>query len=228
MNNLDWKKYFFTFLITALIFFTAIFLSNHFGNKKIAELRSIQDQIATSILSSEVQTSLLEQFSCKELSTTLISRELGELGDKLSTMEENRRSDDPELVSLKQNYSLFEIKDFILMNKVREKCGTKNAFILYFYGKECDDCQKQGYVLTKLRQDYPDLRVYSFDYNLDLPALKTLISINKISSDLPALLIDDELYYGFQSIENIEKAIPQIAIWKKENESKSATSTIAH
>lgn len=227
MKNVDSKKYILSFLITAVIFFTAILLSNYFSQKKFQELRSIQDQIAIDILSSEVQTSLLEQFSCRNVANNALSRELGSLGQKLSYAEETRGVDDPEVAALKRYYSLLQIKDYILMNRIREKCGTKNEFIIYFYGQNCEECQKQGYVLTKLRQDYPELRVYSFDYNLDISAIKTLISVTKIEDRLPAVFIKDDIYYGYKSVEDIENIIPQLRIWKKENEEnqKSATTT---
>jgi len=57
-NPIDWKKYLIVFLLTLSLFLTAIFLSNYFGNKKIDQLKSIQDKIAIDILSSETQFSL--------------------------------------------------------------------------------------------------------------------------------------------------------------------------
>lgn len=228
MQTFDSKKYIFSFLITAVIFFTAVLASNYFSQKKLQEVRTIQDQIAINILSSEVQTSLLEEFSCKNVADNALSQELGSLGEKLSYTEEARGSDAQEVIDLKRYYSLLQIKDYILMNRIREKCGTKNEFIIYFYTKDCEECQRQGYVLTKLREDYPELRVYSFDYNLDVSAIKTLISVTKSEENMPALYIKDEMYYGYKSVEDIEKIVPQLRTWKLENETmKNATSTKA-
>lgn len=227
MRTIDTRKYVYAFLLTAAIFVTALVLSNHLGQKKIQELRSIQDQIAIDILSSEVQTALLEQFSCRDVANNALSQELGSLGEKLAFMEESRGTDDAEVMALKRYYSLLQIKDYILMNKVREKCGTRNEFIIYFYGPDCADCERQGHVLTKLRQDYPDLRVYSFDYTMDLSAIKTLISVNRVKPTLPALLIREENYYGFKAVEDLKQIIPQLSVWDKEKaeKEKSATST---
>ncbi|MEK7180462.1 MAG: hypothetical protein AAB706_03220, partial [Patescibacteria group bacterium] len=57
-------KYFYIFLITSLIFFTAFFISNYFNDKKVSEIRSIESRIAIDILSSETQFSLLAESSC--------------------------------------------------------------------------------------------------------------------------------------------------------------------
>ena len=225
-KNLAWKKYFFSFVITVIIFATAILLSNYFGSKKIEEIRGIQDKIAIDILSSETQFSLLEESSCKNFGVTALSTELGTLEDKLSYTENQRGSTDPEVQTLKRYYSLLEIKDYILMNKISQKCKKTPVSIIYFYSTDesCKDCQREGYVLTSLRQTYPELRVYSFDYNLDLSAVKTLISIGKVENKLPGILIDDKVYYGFQSIEDLQKAIPELASLKAADTSTSTSS----
>lgn len=209
---MDWKKYAYTFLITAAIFATAIMASNYFSQKKINEIKNIESQISIDILSSETQFSLLSELSCKEIGNSSLSKEIGELSDKLSYMEENRGSKDTEVINLKKYYSLLEIKDYLLGQKITERCGKKTLSIIYFYSNEgdCPDCQKEGFVLTKLRQDYPDLRVYSFDYDLDLSAIRALLSIYKVENSLPALLINDNVYYGFKSVEEIKDIIPAL------------------
>src|SRR6185503_18319590 len=107
--EVTWQKYAYTFLITAVIFATAIFLSNFFSNKKVNEIKNIESRIAVDILSSETQFSLLSELSCSEIGNTFLSKELSELGDKLAFTEESRGADDPEVLNLKQYYSLLQI-----------------------------------------------------------------------------------------------------------------------
>ncbi len=230
---MDWRKYTYTFFITITIFITAIFASNYFNQKKINEIKNIESQISIDISASETQFSLLSELSCRDISSEFLSKELATLGDKLSYTEESRGSNNAEVLNLKKYYSLLQIKDFILMQKINERCGGKNLSIMYFYSNienDCEDCEREGYVLTRLRKDYPELRVYSFDYNLQLSALQTLISIYKIEDKQPALLIDDKVYYGFKSIDEIKNIIPalkeidrQKAIEKAEADQASTT-----
>lgn len=221
-QNLDWKKYVIVFFITVTLFGSALYISYSLNNKRIDQLHADADKISLDILSSETQFSLLQELSCKDVSTTVLSSELNSLADKITYSEENIGNTNTDVISLKKSYSLLEIKDYLLMKKITERCGQKSIFILYFYNNDnCGDCTKQGYVLTSLREKYPNLRVYSFDYNLDLGAIKSMISIYKVADELPALVINGKVYNGFQSVEAIEKTFPQLQSIKKKEVPKT-------
>lgn len=207
----DWKKYLTAFAITALIFITALLLTSWFNNRRFSELRTLQDSISINILSSETQFNLLKDAACEDLFNSSIGDELGSLGDRLSYMQSIGKGDDPTVVTLKQYYSLLEIKDYLLSNSAASKCPKRPIAILYFYDATCNECGKQSEVLTYLRQHNSDiLRVYSFDYNIDVSAVKTLANINKVTPPLPALVIKDKTYSGFHSIESIDSLLPEL------------------
>src|SRR3972149_8413264 len=88
-THIDWKKYVIVFLFTSGLFLSASYVSNYFGDKKIDQLKLIQDKISIDILSSETQFSLLSELSCKNISDSVLSGELGELGNKLEWSERN-------------------------------------------------------------------------------------------------------------------------------------------
>lgn len=205
----DWKRYVIVFLITLGLFLTAMYISNYFADKKLNQLKIIQDNISIDILSSETQFSLLSELSCKNVSDAVLSSELDELGHKLEWGQQNLGMTD-EVSSLKKYYSLLEIKDYLLMKKISSRCGVKSAFILYFYttAQNCSECEKQGIVLSTLRNKYPELRVYSFDFTTDLSAVKAMLNIYKIKdTKLPAVVINDDLLTGFRSIEELETRV---------------------
>lgn len=210
-NQIDWKKYLIVFLFTVGLFVLASYLSNYFSNKKINELRNIQNDIAIDVLSSETQFSLLQNLSCKSVSDSLLSGELGALGDKLEWSQNNLGSEE-DVLYLRKYYALLQIKDYLLMKKISERCGTQYAFILYFYtnAENCTECSKQSIVLSTLRDKYPNLRVYSFDYSTDLSAVKSMLSIFKIEdTKLPALVIDEKVLTGYSDIETLDKLIQE-------------------
>jgi len=208
---IDWKKYLIVFLFTVALFMTASYVSNYFGDKKIDQLKTIQDKISIDILSSETQFSLLSELSCKNISDSVLSGELGDLANKLEWGQENLGMTE-EVSYLKKYYSLLEIKDYLLTKKISARCKTKSAFILYFYttAQNCSECEKQGLVLSALRDKYPELRVYSFDYSIDLSAVKSMLQIYKIEdTKLPALVIDEDVLTGFHDIDELETRVKE-------------------
>lgn len=231
MKKIAWHTYVIAFVITTSIFGLAFLLSNTLNQKRVEEIRSIESKISIDILSIETQFSLLEDLSCGEISETFLTKELSSIGSRLQFMEGERNPDDPELVSLKTYYSLLLIKDYLLMNKVSEKCGTHTISILYFYSNKgnCPECDRQGAVLTRLGQLYPEVRIYAFDYNLDTPAIDALTSIHRIKEEFPAIKIKNNTYYGLKTLDEMEALIPELADIKKAREEaaklENATST---
>lgn len=212
-SKIETKKYVFAFIITTLVFLGALGVSNLFSEKRISEIKAVEDKISLDLLSSETQFALLKESSCKSIDhSTAFSEELGSLAAKLSYMEDSLGDTNPDVINLKKYYSLLQIKDYLLTAQVKQKCGTNPITIIYFYSNkgDCADCKKEGYVLTKLREEYPELRIYSFDYNLDLSAVRTMKSLFAVRNTLPALNIWEENYYGLKTAEDVEKIIPQL------------------
>lgn len=210
-------------LITALIIGTVFYTISYLDRQRVAELTSIEDQLSIDTLSLETQFSLLASAPCDSSATsTELVGELADLGDRLSYEEGQLGSSNAQVQDLKKQYTLLEIRDYLLTKQLAASCGTKPVTVLYFYSNagDCADCDKAGYALSYLHDTYPNLRVYSFDYHLDLGAMKTLISLDKVKGPLPAFIIQGKTYSGFTSLEDLEKDFPKGAL-----ASTSATST---
>ncbi len=205
----NWFKYVAVFFITCGLFFLAASLSSFFTNKKVADMKNLQNKLQIDILSSETQFTLLSELSCAQSDLSILSDELSELASKIEYSENNFK-DNKDVLELKKYYTVLQIKDFILAKKINERCGNTFSPLLYFYttAENCTECMKQGFALTELRRKYPDVRVYSFDYNLDLSALSALIKIYKIEdTKLPAVVIKNKVHTGFQSIEELKQKL---------------------
>jgi hypothetical protein len=201
--------------ITLALAGTVAYTINYLNNARVAELTAIEDQLSIDTLSLDTQFSLLEAAPCDSVSssTTLIS-ELSDLGDRLSYAEGQLGAKNAQVIRLKEQYSLLEIRDYLITKELAAACGTKPVIVLYFYSNtgDCSDCDKAGYALSYLRTTYPALRVYSFDFNLDLGALKTLIATTKVQGPLPAFVVNGKHSYGFTSLADLESQFPKGAL----------------
>ena len=226
-QKFDWKNYIIALVITIGIFITILFISRYVSNQKLANIRDTQDSIAIDIMSSETEFSLLSELSCKNVGQSTLSQELNSMAEKIDYSENNiGKSDD--LTKLKEYYALLEIKDFLLQQKITEQCGKKVTSILYVYttAANCSECTKQGYVLTALREKYPDLRIYSFDYNVNLSALHALLSIYGVKDTaLPAIIVNSQMYTGFHALSDIETLIPDVVKAQEIKDKAAASAT---
>ena len=200
--------------ITIALVATVAYAVNYLNRQRIAELSAIEEQISIETLSLDTRFSLLEAAPCDNASSTDITGDLTDLGNRLAYTENQLGRDNAQVIRLKQQYSLLEIRDYLVTKKLAAACGTKPVTVLYFYSNagDCPDCDKAGYALSYLRDTYPALRVYSFDYHLGLGALETLISIEKVREELPALIINGKSSYGFTSLADLEKKFPKGAL----------------
>ena len=198
--------------ITVALIATVAYAISYLNRQRVAELSAIEAQLSIDTLSRDTQFSLLEAAPCENASSTDITGDLTDLGNRLSYTENQLGSDNAQVVRLKQQYSLLEIRDYLVTKRLAAACGTKPVTVLYFYSNEqgaCPDCDKAGYALSYLRDTYPTLRVYSFDYHLGLGALETLIAIEKVREEFPAFVINGTASYGYTSLADFEKRFPK-------------------
>ncbi len=207
-------RYILAFVITAAIFGTAFYITSHIDAQRVADIQATENNLSIDLLSSETQFELLGQLDCATLAQgSILSDELNSLDGRLSVAEQNLGSNNTQVIELKKQYSLLEIRDYLLLQQVAQKCKNVKPpiYVLYFYSNtgDCPDCSQAGDVLTYLRQTYPKFRVYSFDYHLDLSALQTLINIKKVQDVLPAFIINGQTpVYGAKTLSDMEKLIP--------------------
>jgi hypothetical protein len=226
------KKIALALSITVLFFIAAFMLSKNLSDERLSQIKQDENDIALNILSSETQFSLLKDPSCSFVSfyPNAFSDELNSLGGKLTYMENNLGSGNSDVVSLEKYYSLLEIKDYLLIKALKDTCKTKDVIIRFFYSdlNSCADCKRQQYVLDDLRQNYDSIHVYNFDYDLDLSAVKTIETMYGMKDAMPALIINDKVYYGFQDEDALLKIVPGLAKLKivPDKATSTATTTI--
>lgn len=209
LKKINWKRQIFLFFATLFIFGSGFFLSNFLIEKKISQLTNLQQDLRLDILSFETQFSILAQIPCKSLDETTLTQELYDISQRLELVGSTLSKNNPQFQMLKKYYSILEIKHWLLLKKTVKDCNLNLVSIIYFYSdkSECPQCQDQGLILTYLRKKYAFLRVYSFDYDLPLSALQTLKSIYSLESNFPIIIVQEEVYYGFKTKDELEEIL---------------------
>ncbi|MFT7327877.1 MAG: thiol-disulfide isomerase/thioredoxin [Crocinitomicaceae bacterium] len=212
------KKYIITFLITSTIFLSAFFISDRVNVSRIEQLDNVQEKISLNILTTETRFALLEESSCENIfeGSQLevgITKDLNQLVTRIKFLESELGGNNQDVQILKQRYTLLQIKDFLLVRKLSQKCEYTIPTVLYFYTSDCFDCRRQSIILDQIRSEYNQVRVYWMDSSLDEPTTNTLERLYNIET-YPTMVLGDENYSGFISYDNFSR---KLLLWSKDN-----------
>ncbi len=219
---IGFQKYILTFCFTVVIFALGFFVSDYINNKRFSEINTMRQEFQIQVLALETQLAHFKDILCVDVGDDILTHELHTIGEKLHFMVNSLGQNHVEVVHLKKYYFLLQIRHYQLSKQLSQRCGLGLVHILYFYAdqKNCPDCKKQGPVLSFLREQYPLLRIYSFDYNFDLTALAVIKPLpqepvlapasedDPESPNLPVIVIEGKPFYGFRDIQAMKEILP--------------------
>ncbi|HEV8290097.1 MAG TPA: hypothetical protein VGQ00_04060 [Candidatus Norongarragalinales archaeon] len=211
-RRINWHTYIVALVITVLVFGVGILLGAEFARAGSSALASDLERLTTESTTLELLLALnvSEEKTCPLLVSQVarFDKETATFGEKLDFLERSNGRQDDTVVSLKRQYSLKEIRDYLLLLKINNACGHKFDTVLYFYSnKECSDCASQGEALTQLKQAAPDrVMIYSFDADIGGDAPDSLRQVYGISS-YPALVVNGRVLQGYRSAQEVAGVI---------------------
>lgn len=205
-------RYLVAFLLTSSVFVLGIFLGVLMSDVKISKIYGYERELMVNLLLQDVNSELIQSSPCEFVDSGLVSQELFKVGDRLDALERELGKNDEEVLSLKRYYTVLEVKDYLFFSKLNEKCGGKFVLNLFFYSndpKKCERCDDQGFVLSYVRGEDNRIRTYSFDVDLGVPVVNYFIDLYNIT-DVPVVVFDDKVYYGFLGREEIDSIIKNV------------------
>ena len=208
MRKISLDKYILAFLITFIIFMAGVFLSQKISGSTADAVLRDQKEIENYILGLTLQSEIASKFICN-VDVFELTKDKVEIGKRVDILEKNLGKDDPTVKDLKQKYFLLSVRQWILVKEKKEKCNENFSIIIFFYSNKINksESESQGYVLDYLYEKRQNsTAIYSFDIDEDMQVLNTIKSIYKVDS-APSIIVNDKLFSGFQSKENIESIL---------------------
>ena len=207
-KKIQFSKYIAAFAITLLVFIAGVTLGSYNDRKKLAIVDDLEQDIKMNTMGTEIQYLLMTDSPCNFVNSTEMAIELGNLGSKLTFMESQLGADDKRVLELKEYYHLLELRHWLFLKNAKKECDKNFELVLYFYSNEgdCRDCEEQGHVLTYVHKKNPVFNIYSFDVNIDNPALNTLKERYNIKTT-PTVIINETIHEGFMSTDEVMEAL---------------------
>lgn len=195
------KRYIFALVVSLFLFSFGFLLGYWTVDAKINFVIDSSSDLKLDSLDFDVQKDFLDIYPCDFFSTKYLESNLAAMESDLKKIEASASPDNERLIYMKSYYSLLELKHWMFLSKFNEMCNQDYTFIFYFYSNNeyvCSDCVVQGYLLDKIREQYPNIKIYSFDASVEIPSVQMLREKYNITS-LPSIVVNDKLYEGYAS-----------------------------
>jgi len=206
-RKIDWMKITASLALAILIFASGLYLGSLITKSKVNDILNMEQEARLELETMAVEGLLLEENPC--LNPALLSGKLNDLGVKLTYLEAQYKKNDPRILELKKPYTLLEVRHYLSMKRMIEECSYNYTLILFFYSntpENIGESEKQGFVLDYLGQKFDNIKIYSFDSDLDLDIITLLKQINSITI-APSTVIDEKVYAGYHDKEELEKIL---------------------
>jgi len=209
-RNVSKMKYVAAFALACLVFIGGLYAGYMISESKVNDILSVEREARLQLENLELEERLLDATPC--MSPSLLSENLDELGAKLSYLETNYDKNDPKILELKKPYTLLEVRHYLTMKRMVERCDSKNyTLILFFYSNAPEfiaESEKQGFVLNYLQKKFTtdSVKVYSFDSDLDVEIIGALKEVYGVET-VPSIVMDGKLYAGFHDKDELESII---------------------
>lgn len=210
------NKYFFAFLITLVVFTLGLLLGLVIENKRVNYIEMQDEKQKQDFSSLQLQYQVIDAFgeekNCEAIkkSFDMNSQNLENIRNKLETYSRDSNLNKKEFDLLKREYTLAQVKFWLLTKKTKSLCNINSATVFYFYGdsKNCPKCGDQAVVLTYLKDKFgSNILNFVFDSQLtDEPVIDLFKRVYNIQK-YPTLIINEKKMEGFIPKETILKEI---------------------
>ncbi|MCX8197879.1 MAG: conjugal transfer protein TraF [Candidatus Micrarchaeota archaeon] len=202
-------------LLTVALTFLGFFFISQFDSMRASELRSQLDELSYQLESERLmflysQTIGSQAELCSYFATATESKanKAYLLAEKIRQYEQSNILN-AEYEKIRNQYYLSNAALYLNLRLAEKYCAqNSHTTILFFYKikQSCPECAAQGKILDALREKHPNLRVFAFPHDADLPFLNALVRRHGITQ-VPALVIDDKtVLFGLQADWQIEAA----------------------
>lgn len=211
-RKVDWKYPVIAVAITGMIFSGILYTGFVLNDYKVDSLRSQIEHVEVEQQSRLVGLELsesLQKDDCRAvhgwMNTTV--DDLRQLRLEVAAYESSNKINNEEYTTVKKRYMNLLLQNLVQVRNYDQNCEQEVVDIIYFYSDNCDACTDQATILTQVRQDYGrDVVVYPLDTELGMQPINFLQNYYQVDR-YPTLVVDDEVYEGFQPKNNLTKTI---------------------
>lgn len=200
-------RYLLAFLIATIIFVDGFMLVYSFSYLEYQRISSMQEEISYQIFQNKLRYYLFNEDICSADLLVELSENLGFQGRIIDDLERKLGKNDKNVLFRKKFYTLIELEHFEFIKRINKECGAGIPTILFFYSNEKLDLDKGGEVgdlLSVVYRRNPDVKIYSFDINLESELIKRLKEKYGVDEPLTVIINEETKIIWPKNIDEIE------------------------
>ncbi|HSU72767.1 MAG TPA: hypothetical protein VLJ21_02880 [Candidatus Binatia bacterium] len=213
MRNMHATRYILAGAITIGIFALGLLIGLVVEGKRITYVQDLYQEQRAEFASSQLQYSYISTLNTQDTCPAIYSifynnlEKLDETAKKLQTYVKDSRINDATFNVLKREYTIEQLKYWLLSRQAREQCNEDVVRVLYFFStdQECPDCAKQAFVLDYLKKLYGEkLLIFSLDANFEDEPMVNILKQQYHITKYPTLIVEYQKLEGFSSREDLQ------------------------
>lgn len=195
------KKYMLamSLVIATVLFLVGFGLGMAFDNLRESEIDKLltksQLDMESFLLQQQILSKDLDSSTCTLAKTKFVElqSQRGEIGQKLDSYE-SKALTQTELNNLKRKHILLSVSSLMVLDNLKENCGFANLdSIIFFYKNDDDTSTKQGLILDKVYERFPDtLTIFAIDANFSEEPLVDFLKDKYDITRTPTIIINDK------------------------------------
>jgi len=213
MRNMQKTRYIVAAIITVGIFLFGLMLGLVVEGKRINYVQDLFQEQRAEFASSQLQysyvTTLEGQNACPAIYPIFFNnlRKLDDTANKLESYVKDSRINDETFNVLKREYTIEQLKYWLLSKQAREACDEDLVRVLYFFStdSECPNCAEQAFVLDYLKKLYGEkLLIFSLDATFEQEPMIRILKEQYSITRYPTLIIENQKLEGISTREDLE------------------------
>ena len=198
-------KYVAAGVITAAIFLLGLLLGLVVEGKRVTLLQDIADEQRIQFSSSQMQYQYAQSLQSRESCAAIYRifydnvKRLDSTRERMEEYVRDSKINDGTFQLLKRDYTLEQLRYWMLSGQAQDVCDEDVVRVLYFYStdEECPRCGDQAFVLNYVKELMDErILIFALDATLEEPMVEILERQHNVSS-YPTLVVEDDVWAGF-------------------------------
>ncbi len=211
MVDFSRRRYVLAAFLTLMIFVLGMMLGLVIESKRVVYIQQQAKQQELDFLSLQLQYQYVDQLG-QEKNCPAVAEALDEAVTNLESARKRLEGytatsniNRGEFELLQKDYTLAQIRYWLLAKRTRDLCNTEFATILYFFSddEDCASCNEQSFVLTYLKKRLKDKLLNFIIYEKQDETMVAMLKKTYNITQYPTLIIENQKFDGFISREEI-------------------------